>query len=72
MHAVVHDNAWKVCFVIFSAQSFHKKLGSIAHAHWFLGQAGVLFERPGDARFELQIIYVPHGQEDLDGERSLL
>ncbi len=47
-------------------------LGSIAGTHWFMGDAGVLFEHLGDARFELQIVGVPHGQEDfIDGDGLL-
>ena len=66
MSAAVPDIAWKVCFVIFSIQIFHDALGSsIAFAYWLLGQTGVLLDRPGDAGLELQIIIVPHGQEDL-------
>ncbi len=66
-------NAWKVCFVIFSIQEFHKTFGSAAHTHWFLGQACVLFECPGNARFELQIIDIPHGQENfINGDGLLL
>jgi hypothetical protein len=59
--AIVLDNAWKVCFVIFSIQDLHNTLGSVACTDWFLGQAGVLLECPGNARFELQIVDVPHG-----------
>ncbi len=38
---------------------------------WLLGQAGVLLERPGNARLELQIVDVPHGQEDFTNSDSL-
>ena len=47
-------------------------LGSVAHIHWFLGQAGVLFECPEDARFKLQIVDVPHGQEDFIDDDGVL
>jgi hypothetical protein len=49
---------------MFSIQDFHNALGSITCIHWLLGQAGVLLERPGNARLELQIVDVPHGQDD--------
>jgi hypothetical protein len=60
----VHDNAWKVCFVILSIQDFHDAFGSIACTYWLLGQAGVLIKCPGDARLELQVVDIPHGQVD--------
>jgi hypothetical protein len=31
-------------------------LGSVACTYWLLGQAGVLLKRPGDTRFELQVV----------------
>jgi hypothetical protein len=65
VHAIVFYNAWKICFVILSVQDFHNAFGSITCTLWFLGKAGIKFKRPGKARFELQIVDVPHGQEDL-------
>ncbi len=36
---------------------------------WFLGVARIKLKRPGNARFELQIVDVPHEQEDvIDGD----
>ncbi len=62
--AVVSDNAWDVSFIILSIQNFHYSFGSISRAFSLLGEARVVLERLVDARFELQIIDVPHGQED--------
>ncbi len=62
---IVFDNAWKVCFVIFSIQDFHDSLDrSVACTLLLLGKASVLLEHPGNARLELQIVDIPHGQED--------
>ncbi len=65
MSTVVSDNAWKISFVILIVQDLQDMLGSITCAHWLLGCADVLLECPGNARFELQLVNVPHGQEDL-------
>jgi hypothetical protein len=32
---------------------------------WFLGKAGIELKHPGNARFELQVVDIPHGQEDI-------
>ncbi len=37
--------------------------GSITCTYWLLGKAGNELEHPGNARFELQVVYIPHGQE---------
>ncbi len=69
MSTTVPDNAWKIWFVLFGIQNVKDMLGSIVCAYWLLGQAGVLLENLGDPRLELQIVDVPHGQEDLiDGD----
>jgi hypothetical protein len=69
VRAIVLDNAWKVCFVICSIQDFYHMFGCIRCILWFLGIARVKLKRPGNARFELQIVDVPHGQEDvIDGD----
>ncbi len=52
--AIAFYNAWKVCFVI----------RGITCSCWLLGKAGIQLKHPGNARFELQIVDVPHGQED--------
>jgi hypothetical protein len=61
---IVLDNAWKIFFVILSIQNFHNPFGSIACTYWLLKQAGVLLKYSGNARFELQVADIPHGQED--------
>ncbi len=65
MHAIVFYNAWKVCFVILSIQNFYDAFGGITCTCWFLGKAGIESEHPGNARFELQVVDIPHGQEDI-------
>ncbi len=62
---IVFDNAWKVCFVIFSVQDFHNTFGSVTCTLWLLGKGRIELKCPGNARFELQIVDVPHGQEDV-------
>jgi hypothetical protein len=64
VHAIVFDNAWKVCFVILSIQDFHNVFGSVTCTYWLLGKARIVVKCPGNARFELQVVDVPHGQED--------
>ncbi len=61
----VFYNAWKVCFVILSVQNFHDAFGGVTRAIWFLGKAGIEFKHLGNARFELQVVDIPHGQEDI-------
>jgi len=61
---VVSDNAWDASFIILSVQNFHYSFGSVLCAFWLLGEARIVLERLVDAMFELQIIDVPHGQED--------
>ena len=39
-------------------------LGGGVGAHWVLGEASILPQCSGNARFELQIGNIPHGQED--------
>jgi hypothetical protein len=69
VRANVFHNVRKVCLVIFSIQNFHDLLSSVASAYWLVGSAVVLLECPGNARLELQIVDVPHGQEDfIDGD----
>ncbi len=58
-------NAWKVYFVILSIQNFHNAFGGVSCTRWFLGKAGVELKRPRNARFELQVVDIPHGQEDI-------
>jgi hypothetical protein len=71
VHAIVLDNAWKVCFVIFSVQDFYHALDCIMCTLWFLGIARIKLKRPGNARFELQIVDIPCGQEDvINGDGS--
>ena len=64
MFAVVSDNAWDVNFIILSVQNLHYSFGSVSRAFWLLGKARVVLEHLVNARFELQIIDVSHGQED--------
>ncbi len=64
MHAIVLDNAWKVCFVIFSVQDFHSAFGGVTCTCWFLGKAGIKLKRPENARFELQVVDISCGYED--------
>ena len=72
VHAIVLDNAWKVCFVILSIQDFHNMFGGVTCTYWLLGIAGIKLKHPGNARFELQIVHVPHGQEDfINGDGPL-
>jgi hypothetical protein len=66
VRAIVFCNAWKVCFVILSIQNFYGVYGGITCTCWFLlGKAGVESKCPGNARFELQVVDIPHGQEDI-------
>ncbi len=58
-------NAWKVCFVILSIQNFHDLFGGVTCTCWFLGKAGIKLKCPGNTRFELQVVDIPHGQEDI-------
>jgi hypothetical protein len=30
-----------------------------------MGKAGIELKHPGNARFELQVVDIPHGQEDI-------
>jgi hypothetical protein len=64
VRAIILDNAWKICVVILSVQDFYNALGCIMCTFWFLGIVRIKLECPGNARFELQIVDVPHGQED--------
>jgi hypothetical protein len=64
VHAIVLDNAWKVCFVVCRIQDFHNTFGGITCTYWLLGKAGIKLKHPGNARFELQVVDIPHGQED--------
>jgi hypothetical protein len=63
--AIVFYNAWKVCFVILNIQYLHYSLGGVTCTCWLLGKAGIELEHPGNARFELQAVDIPHGQEDI-------
>jgi hypothetical protein len=63
--AIVSDKGWKVSFGILSIQDLHYALGGASCACWFLAKACIEFLSPRDASFELQIIDIPHGQEDL-------
>ncbi len=65
VHAIILDNAWKICFVIFSVQDFYNALGSVTCTFWFLGIIGIKLKCSQNARFELQVVDVPHGQEDI-------
>ncbi len=65
VRTIVLDNAWKVCFVIFSAPDYYHAFGCVACTLWFLCIARIKLKCPGNARFELQIVDVPHGQEDV-------
>jgi hypothetical protein len=65
VHAIVLDNSWKVCFVILAIQDLHHTFGCIMCTYWLLGKARIKLKRPVNARFELQIVDIPHGQEDL-------
>ncbi len=51
--------------VIISIQNFHDAFGGITCTCWFLGNAGIELKCPGNARFELQVVDIPHGQEDI-------
>ncbi len=46
-------------------ESFHDAFGGIMCTCWLLGKAGIKFKCPGNARFELQVVDIPHGQEDI-------
>jgi hypothetical protein len=73
VHAIVLDNAWKVCFVILSIQDFHNAFGSITFTYWLLGKAGIVLKRPGNVSFELQVVDIPHGQVDfINGDGHFL
>ncbi len=65
VHAIVFYNTWKICFIILSVQDFHNLFGGITCTLWLLGKAGIELKHPGNAMFELQIVDVPHGQEDI-------
>ncbi len=40
---------------------------------WLLGKAGIKLKRPGNARLELQIVDIPHGQENfINGDGSFI
>ncbi len=65
VRAVVLDNAWKICFVIFSVQDFYDAFGCITCTFWLLCVVGIKLKHPRNARFELQVVDVPHGQEDV-------
>ncbi len=65
VRTIVLDNAWKACVVIFSVQDFYHAFGCITCTLWFLGIARINLKHPGNARFELQIVDVPCGQEDV-------
>jgi hypothetical protein len=65
VHAIVFNNAWKVCFVIFSVQDFYQAFGCVMCTLWFLVMARIKLKCSGNARFELQIVDVSHGQEDV-------
>jgi hypothetical protein len=63
---MVFYSAWKVCFVILlTVQNFHNAFGGITYTCCFLGKAGIELKHPGNARFELQAVDIPHGQEDI-------
>ena len=54
-----------------SVQIFHDAFGGVTCTCWFLGKAGIELKRPGNARFELQVFNIPHGQEDvINGDGS--
>jgi hypothetical protein len=61
VHAIVLDNAWKVCFVMLSIQDFHNAFGGVTCTYWLLGKARIKPKHPGNARFELQVVDIPHG-----------
>ncbi len=63
-NAACSDNAWKVCFVILTIQDFHYAFGWVMCTYWLLGKAITKLKCPENARFELQIVDAPHGQED--------
>ncbi len=65
VRAIVLDNAWKIYFVTFSVQYFYDALGGVTCTLWFLGVIGIKLKRPRNARFELQVVDVPHGQENI-------
>ncbi len=65
MLTIVFYNAWKVCSVILSIQSFHDAFGGVTCTRWFLGKVGVELKHPENAGFELQVVDIPHRQEDI-------
>jgi hypothetical protein len=65
VHTTVFYNTWKVCFVILGIQYFHDALGGVMCTCWLLGKAGIKLKHPVNARFELQVVDIPHGQEDI-------
>jgi hypothetical protein len=65
VHEIVLENAWKICFVTFSIQDFYHTFGCITCILWLLGGVRNKLKCPGNARFELQIVDVPHEQEDV-------
>ncbi len=72
VRAIVFYNAWKVCFVILSVQDFHSAFGGITCTCLLLGKAGIKLKRPENARFELQVVDILHGQEGfINGDGSL-
>ncbi len=38
--------------------------GGVPCTYWLLGKAGIKLKCPGNARLELQVVDIPHGQED--------
>jgi hypothetical protein len=40
--------------------------GGVTCTCWLLGKAGIKLKRPGNARFELQVVDIPHGQENFN------
>jgi hypothetical protein len=50
---------------IFSIQDFYHAFGCITCTYCLLGKVRIELKHPGNARFELQIVDVSHGQEDV-------
>ncbi len=71
VHAIVLGNAWKVCFVILSIQDLRNAFVSITFTYWLLGEARIVLKHPRNARFELQVVDIPLGQEDFINDDGL-
>jgi hypothetical protein len=44
-----------------ASKNLYNAFGGVTCTCWFLDKAGIEFKRPGNARFELQVVDIPHG-----------